>query len=253
MYYSDSDSDNDNVNVNKDVNENPSKIRKIENTVFILNRNSMDDYYFANPTELIIVYSFNNYSHQFMQTIIKAGLKSNVKKIITSDSVIIKYIKQIENMFETFFPNCKTIQINALENDFNLITRILDDIEIIKNIEYVLNDSIYYSNSFYKYKFFTQSILTGNLLNIKYIKIINNITTEPKCSIEKNIVNNIVDFELIDKNNKLQLDLIKKYDISSKSINYICFDYVNKQKNEYFNVNLINIVNIDFLNYNFIL
>ncbi len=234
-------------------NENPNKIRKIENSVFILNMNNLNNYFQANPDELIIVYSSQEYSHQFMLTIINAGTKSNVKKIITSDSVIMKYIKYIENTFGTFFPNCITIQINALENDFNLITRILDDIGIIKNIEYVLNDCIFYSNSSYKYKFFTQSLLTGNLLNIKYIKIINNILTEPTCSIAKKIINNIIDFEFIEKNNKLQSDTIIKYDINPKHINYIYFEYIDKKNNKFFNANLVNIINLDFLNYDFIL
>jgi hypothetical protein len=233
--------------------ENPNKKRKINTSVFILNRDSLDDYYLINPDELIIIYSSNKYSHQFMETIIKAGTKANIQKIITSDSVIIKYIKYIENIFENLFPNCKTIKINSLENDFNLISRIIDDIKIIKNIEYTINDYIYYNDSSYKYKFFTNSFLTGNLVNIKYIKIINNINIEPTCTIEKKIINNIIDFDLIEKNNKLQLDTIIKYNISSKSINYIYFEYIDKQKNIYYNTRIINIIDIDFLRTNFIL
>jgi len=237
---------------NKQI-ENPNKIRKIESEIFILNRDNLDNYYLSDPDELIIINSSYEYSHQFMQTIIDGGIKSNVKKIITSDSVIIKYIKYIKNIFKNLFPNCKTIKINSLENDFNLIAYIIDNTEIIDCIEYVLNDYIYQNKSFQKYILFTNSFLTGDLMNIKNIKIINNIISEPKCGLEKKIFDNFIDYNLIEKKNNTQLENIIKHNINQKSINYIYFEYIDKQRNKFFNINIINMVDIDFLSFDLIL
>ena len=218
------------------------KKNKIKNLVFILNKDNYNNYYDVNPNELIIIYSSGEYLEIFKQTILNGKEKNNVSKIITSDLVIVKYIKYITNIFKNIYPNCKTIQINSFENDFNNISSIIDNIQIIQNVEFILNDYIYNNNSLNKYiNFFTNSFLTTNLLNIKYIKIINKIETVPDCSIDKINIYNIVDFNLIKKNNLLRLNIIKKYNINQKFINNIYFEYNDIKKNK-FTTNIINIL-----------
>jgi hypothetical protein len=233
--------------------ENKKKIRRIENSVFILNMNSIDNYKNVDPNELIIINTEREFSQKFMNVITSGKIKFNVKKIITSDSIIIKYIKNIQNIFLILFPNCTSIQINSLENNFNLISTIIDNTKIIKNIEYILNDNIKLSNSLYKYKLFTETFLTGNLLNIKKIKIIKNITIDTECAVEKNNIDNIVDFNLLQTNNNYILQIIEKYGISSNCINYINLEYINMNKNINRNTILLNTVDdICFLTNNFL-
>lgn len=226
------------------------KIDNVENVenvdIFILNMNNLNSYKLVDPDELIIINTSYEYSNIFYQTIFEGKTKINVKKIITSDSIVTEYIKYNEQKFELIFPNCETIQINSHTNNFLLISRIIDDLMIIKNVEYVLNDYVFFRNSIYKYIYFTKSFFTGGLSNITFIKIINNITNETKCSIEKKIVDNIIDFNQIEEINKSQLDDIKKYKIDNSSINNILLKYIDKKKNIYIYKNIINIIDIDF-------
>lgn len=213
--------------------------------IFILNTNNLDNYKLVNPEELIIINTSNNYSNIFYQTICEGGIKTNVKKIITSDLVITNYISYIKQ-FDILFPNCDTTQINTFSNDFRLISRILDDLMIIKNIEYVLNDYICYNNSIYKYFYFTKSFFTGGLSNISSIKITNNITKEIECSVEKKIIKNIIDFEQIEEINKSVLNDIKKYELDNSSINNILFEYIDKKTNQHIKKIIHNIIDIDY-------
>ena len=233
--------------------ENQKKIRRIENSVFILNMNSIDNYKNVDPNELIIINTEKEFSQKFMNVITSGKIKFNVKKIITSDSIIIKYIKNIQNSFIILFPNCISIQINSLENNFNFISTIIDNTKIIKSIEYILNDNVKLNNSLYKYKLFTETFLTGNLLNIKKIKIIKNISIDTECTVEKNNIDNIVDFNLLQTNNNYILQIIEKYGISSNCINYINFEYIDMSKNINHNTILLNTVDdICFLTNNFL-
>jgi hypothetical protein len=227
---------------------NPNKKRRLYDdfNIFILNMNNLDSYKLVDPDELIIINTSYEYSNIFYQTIFEGGTKINVKKIITSDSVITKYIKYIEQKFELIFPNCDTIQINSYNNNFLLISKIIDDLRIIKNIEYVLNDYIFFSNSISKYIYFTKSFFTCSLSNILFIKIINNITNETKCCIEKKIIENIIDFNQIEEINKSQLDNIKKYKIDNSCINNILIEYIDKKNNIFIKKNVYNIMDIDF-------
>lgn len=228
----------DNPNPNPKPNPNPN--------IFILNMNNLDNYKSIDPDELIIVYSSNEYSNMLYQTICEGGTKFNVKKIITSDSVINEYIKYIEPAnYELLYPNCHTIQINSYSNNFILISRIIDDLKIIKNIEYVLNDYIFYKNSISKYISFTKSFLTGKLSNISFIKIINNITKEINCTVEKKIVDNIVNFNKIEELDKSILNDILNYNLDNSSVNNILLEYIDKKNNVYFQKIIRNIVDVD--------
>lgn len=235
--------------INSDQNLNPNKKKRIfynVDNVFILNMNNLDNYKSIDPDELIIVNSSNEYLNNFYQTICEGGTKFNVKKIITSDSVITEYIKYMEPKFEFLFPNCDTIQINSYTNNFSLISRIIDDLKIIKNLEYVLNDYVFLKNSISKYIYFTKSFLTGKISNISFIKIINNITLETNCSVEKKIIENIINFNQIEEINKSHLNDIKKYKLDNSSINNILFEYIDKKKNTHIKKIIHNIIEIDF-------
>lgn len=228
---------------------NPNKRRRLcddDNDVFILNTNNLHNYKFVNPKELIIINTSNEYSNIFYQNIVEGGIKTNVKKIITSDYVVTEYIKYIEQKFELMFPNCETIQINSYVNNFLLISRIIDDLRIIKNIEYVFNDYIFLKKSISKYIYFTKSFFTGGLSNITFIKIINNITKETKCSIENRIVDNIIDFKQIEEINNSLLNDMKKYKLDNSQINNILLEYIDKKKNISIKKNIYNIIDIDF-------
>jgi hypothetical protein len=235
------------------INSNPNKKRRLyynvdnisDVDIFILNMNNLDNYKSIDPDELILVNSSNEYSNIFYQTICEGGTKFNVKKIITTDSVITEYIKYIEQKFELLYPNCHIIQICSYTNNFLLISRIIDDLKIIKNIEYVLNDYVFFKNSISKYIYFTKSFFTGNLSNISFIKIINNITIETNCTVEKKIVENIINFNQIDEINKSQLNNIKKYKLYNSSINNILFEYIDKKNNLHIKKIIHNIIDID--------
>lgn len=207
--------------------------------------NNLLNYKLVNPNELIIINSSNEYSNIFYQTIVEGGKKTNVKKIITSDSVITEYIKYIEPNFELLFPNCKTIQINSYSNNFSLISRIIDDLKIIKKIEYVLNDNIFIKNSIFNYIYFTKSFFTGGLSNISFVKIINNITKETECSVEKKIISSIIDLNYIEEINKLQYENIKKYKLDNSCINNTVLEYIDVKMNIYVKKYIYNIIDID--------
>jgi hypothetical protein len=232
--------------------KNKKKRIEIELNTFVLTTSNTINYIYSNPDELIIVNSSFNYHQPFLQSIIDGGIKLNVKKIITSDSVVVKYLANIEKMFSSLFPNCKTIQINSFENEFVLISRIIDDLVIVENIEYKLNDYILLYNSILKYKYFYVSFFTYSLANIKYVKITNDIDeNKTNCVIEKNQITNIIIPNTIDKKNKLQIESINKHNTDKSSINNLYFEYIDNKRNVFFSKNIINIVNIDFIEDNF--
>ncbi len=207
-----------------------NKKRKICPEIFVLNMNSMHEYKFYDPDELIIIYTSYNYSSTFYQSIIDGGIKKNVKKIITSDAIMTKYIKYIEKNFSLLFPNCMNIKINSFDNDFMLIFGIIDDLKIIKYVEYELNDHVFSNNSIMKYVHFINSIILYNLSNIKYIKIINNIKKITDCTIETKILANLLNFNLLKNKNNNQNDVIKKYGIVDENINFIYLEYIHNKK-----------------------
>lgn len=234
--------------IDTDYHKKKKKKIEIELNTFVLNTVNTINYKNSDPDELIIINTSLNYIEEFLQSITNGGTKYNVKKIITTDLVIVKYFINIEKMFFSLFPNCDTIQINLFSNDFVLISRIIDDLITIKNIEYKLNDNIYNYNSVIKYKYFYDSFFTGSLVNIKNIKIINNIDiNKTNCIIEKNIIANIVIPNMIDDRNNFQLNYIKKHNVNKSNINIIYFEYFDAKKKIYFLKNIINIVNIDFI------
>jgi len=229
-----------------------SKKKRIELNTFVLNTLNIFDYKHSNPDELIIIDTSSNYSKVLLETIINGGIKQNVRKIITSDSVIVKYFTGIEKMFSTLFPNCFMIQINSFLNDYPIISRIIDDLRIVVNVEYKLNDYVVVHNSATKYKYFYESFFTGSLANIKYVKIFNDIDdSKTNCAIEKNIITNIIIPNIIDKKNSTQFEYIKKNNIDKSHINVIHFEYVDNKRNIYFTKYIINVANVDFMDDNF--
>lgn len=226
-----------------------NKKRKIFNyvDVFVLNKYNQLEYKYVNPNELIIINTSNNYSNDFFELLVNSGIKTYVKKIITSDSVVVKYIKEISKTFKNIFPNCKTIQINALENDFVQISRIIDDLEIIKNVEYRLNNYVCLHNSLLKYKYFFDYFFTGSLSNIKYVEIFNDISNENiECLVEKKIIGEIISQKIIKKKNNSLLSDIKKYNVSETDINYIYLKYIDTKRNIGFDTYIVNIKDIDY-------
>lgn len=237
-----------------DYPKNKKKRIEIELDIFVLTTSNTTNYKYSNPDELIIVNSLFNYSQSFFESIIDGGIKSNVKKIITSDSVVVRYLANIEKRFSSLFPNCKSIQINSLDNEFVLISRIIDDLRIVENVEYKLNDYIFLYNSILKYKYFYETFFTCSLANIKYVKITNDIDeSKTNCTIEKNQIINIITPNTIDEKNKLQIELINKHNIDKSCINNLYFEYIDNKRNVFFSKNIINIVDIDFIEDNFFL
>jgi hypothetical protein len=220
---------------------------EVDLDTFILNSSTTNNYINSNPDELILIYSSYEYSHSFIRSIINGGIKPNVKKIITSDSVIVKYLIEIKKIFSQLFPNCKTIQINSFSNDFILISHIIENLMIVENIEYKLNDYILIHNSITKYNNFFHSFFTGNLSNIKNVKIINDIDeNKTNCCIEKNQIINIISQNMIDKNNNSQFDYIRKFNINKSHINNVYFEYIDNKRNIYFSKYIVNIINKDY-------
>ncbi len=195
--------------------------------IFIFTVDTIEKYKFVNPTELIIIYTSYDYSQKILNGIYKGGIKTNVKKIITCDSVLVKYLSCLDDKFKIFFPNCNKIQINSFENYFTTIVRILDDFEIIRFLEYNLDDNIVIKNCVQNYNFFFEFILTGNISNIKHIKIKNNIKLQIECSIDKKIIYNLINHEKINKKNKNTYKLIIENNIDKKYRNNVCLEYID--------------------------
>lgn len=216
---------------------------------FILNSNNINEYKNINPDELIIIYSSENYSKKFLQSIIDGGIKNNIKKIITSDSVIIKYLDKIGDKFLNLFPNCQILRINSLANDFVLISRIINNLKIVNNIEYILNDCVFFNNSVLKYKHFFYLFFSCDLSNLKYIKIINNIKNLSDCEVEKNIILNIVNIKKIEKKNNIQNYIISKYNTKKENIHNINLEYVDIKRNISINEKIINIKETNFVDF----
>jgi hypothetical protein len=229
-----------------------SKKKRIELNTFVLNASNIFDYKYSNPDEFIIIDLSFDYSKVLLETIINGGTKHNIKKIITSDSVIVKYFMGIEKTFSTLFPNCCTIQINSFSNDYITISRVIDDLIMVVNVEYKLNDYVFVHNSATKYQYFFESFFTGSLANIKCVKIFNDIDdSKTNCLIEKNVITNIIVPSIIDKKNSTQFEYIKKYNIDKSYINNIHFEYVDNRRNIYFSKYIINVANIDFIDNDF--
>ena len=189
--------------------------------IFILNINNHENFINSNPINLIIINTSYNYSKKFLSMIFCSGIKSNVKKIITTDSIIKKYFFN-ENDFKKIFPNCNTIQVNSFDNNFFNIPLIIDNLEIIEKIEYNLDDNIFVNNIFTKYYYFFESILTSYLANIKYLVIKN------KTNI--NDFNNFI-IKTIQRTNIISKKYNKPNYIYNKSVNllnFIFIDYNNK-------------------------
>lgn len=236
------------------INYHKIKKKRIEVNTFVLNASNIFNYKYSNPDELIIIDTSFNYSKVLIQSIIDGGAKHNIKKIITTDSVIVKYFMSIEKTFSTLFPNCETIQVNSFSNDYVLISRVIDDLIIVVNVEYKLNNYVFIHNSATKYKYFYESFFTGSLANIKYVKITNDIDySKTNCAIEKNIITNIIIPNVIDIKNETQVEYIKKYNINKSYINNLYFEYVDNKRNMYFSKYIINVANIDFIDDDFFL
>lgn len=218
--------DNNNYHLNKKIRTEPK--------IFILNTLNSKNYKFENPDILIIINSSNNFSLEFLESITKGGIKSNIKKIITSDSIIVRYLSLV--YFSELFPNCETIQINSLENCFFLISQIIDNFIVIKNIEYKLNDYILINNCLNKYMYFFNSFFTGDLLNIKFVYLYNDINYD-----QVSCENEIINLDMIDKNNKLQDEKIEDLDIDRSLINNIYFTYIDSKRNIKFSKYITNI------------
>jgi hypothetical protein len=209
--------------------------------VFILNLETIEKYKYVNPTELIIISTSYNYSSEIYSGILKGGIKTNVIKIITSDSVLVKYLSCLENEFKTFFPNCDKIQINSFENNFMKIIKIIDDFETIIYLEYNLDDNIIINNCIKNYNFFSDFILTGNISNIKHIKIKNNITLKIECHVYKKIIFNLINNEKIKKKNDYTQDIIVKNNIDNKYVNEIYLEYIDIKNSIFIKDYILNI------------
>lgn len=221
-----------------------NKKRKIEkySNIFVLNTNNIDKYLETDPDELIIINSSNDYSNSFNQIIWNGGIKIQVKKIITSDSIITKYFNMGFYEFSQIFPNCTSIQINSLDNNYRTIPTIINNFKIIKNLEYVLDDNVYINNAISNYKNFFETFFSQELKNIEHVKIINKIDLfKSKCVIEKNIIMNLIDIDVINEFNKTQFDFINNFKIRNNHIHYIPFEYINMSTNTNIRTQVINI------------
>ena len=232
------------------MDSNPNKkICMIKSTdIFILNKNSVSEFANINPIELIIINTDFCYSSDFFNYLnnIFPDSKSNTKKIITSDSVVVKYFNYLDKKFNQIFPNCNTIVINTFENNFTSISKILDDLEI-KNVEYNLDYHTLMNNSIYNYKYFFDNFFNGSISNIENIIIRNRINCEDYNyqfdSIDINIINTIITKDKINQQNNNQINNIIKLDISDKC--YI--DKHNLSTENNFNPKYINLLNIKYI------
>lgn len=192
------------------MNERPIKKLCIMNssTNFIFSKDSLDNYEKSNPQILIIINSSFSFSHYFLNKLFEGNTKTNVNKIITSDSVVVRYINVMVRHFADLFPNCKTIQVNSFENNFESIFEIIDSIKCVTNIEFNITDSVVESNEFYKYKNFFDILCAKNFHNIKSICIRNKITNHPKF---RNI------FNVLDVKNKINYATNIRYEELKKN------------------------------------
>ena len=236
-----------------------SERRRIENNItqeyFILNLNNMSNYKDSNPINLIIINTSNIFNDIFLEVILNGGMKENVKKIITLDLVILRYIEKIIGVFGKLFPQCDTIQINSFDNIYTDISNIIDRLKIIKNIEYNLDEHIFINYEFKnEYMYFIGAVLTGFLINIKNIIIRNktNINDFNNFITEKIIQENIVE-----KHNEYSLNFIKNNGfeniclfnnqiISNKYTNLIKFIFIDFYGNIIINDTLINLNQKEF-------
>jgi hypothetical protein len=209
--------------------------------IFIFSSETIEKYKYINPTELIIIYTSYDYSPEIYSGIYKGGIKTNVKKIITTDSVLVNYLSFLDNEFKTFFPNCNIIQINSFESYFLTIIKILDDFETIKYLEYNLDDNIIIRNCIKNYNLFSDFILTGKISNIKHIKIKNNITHKIECLIENKIIFNLISYEKIKKKNDYTQDIIVKNNIDNKYVNEIYLEYIDIKNSIFIKDYILNI------------
>ncbi len=181
---------------------------------FILSMDSVQLYTDSDPIILILINSNYGFSKYFLDKIIDGGVKNNLTKIITSDSVVLRYIYQLIDIFPKIFPNCNCIQINSFENNFNRIFEFIDSIGSVKNIEFKINDYAINFNfsSVNNYSHLFELLSATNFSNIKSIKIINELS-------EPNILDRIfnIDFikNLISIRNDLKYNEIKKYFFSN--------------------------------------
>lgn len=216
------------------------KKRRIVNDlheIFILNANNIDNYKEANPINLIIINTNYVFENNFLEIIINGKQKNNVKKIITSDLVITKYFGKILKDFEYLFPSCDTIQVNTFDNNCEKISRIIDCLGVVKNLEYILDDHIFINYEFRNlYWFFIGSLLNGFLVNIKNIILRNKVDTD---NFNDFITNKITKFDIINKNNLYVLNFL----IKNKFENF-CFQNNVIESNKY--INLVNFKFIDF-------
>jgi hypothetical protein len=220
--------------------ESINKKRRIENNIqdfFILNMNNVYNYKDTNPINLIIINTSYNFDNNFLKTIINGGMKENVYKIITSDIVIIKYVEKFSCNFQYLFPMCDSIQINSFDNNYMNISSIIDNLQIITNLEYILDDHIFLNCKFKDYYLhFIGMLLTGYLVNIK------NITIRVKTNIDNFndfIINKIIQDDIVQKHNSYSIGLIKQ-----KKIENVCYENGVVVQNKY--VNLINFKLIDY-------
>lgn len=211
--------------------------------IFILNKNSIDEFEQINPTELIIINTDYIYSSNFFSSInnINPITKSNTKKIITSDIIIDTYFNYLDKKIYQLFPNCTTIIVNSFQNNFFNISKILDDLEF-KNVEYILDSHVFLNDSIYRYKYFFESFFYGTISNIKNVIIRNNIDyNENKVdTVIKNIIKTFITNDKIMKMNTSQINNIIRWNLFDKCI-------LDKKK---FNPKYINLMNIKYIDKN---
>lgn len=224
--------------------------------IFILNKNSINEFEQINPVELLIINTDFFYSPEFFYSInnINPDNKSNTKKIITSDIIITTYFNYLDKKIYQLFPNCTSITISSFQNNFSNISKILDDLEI-KNVEYILDSNVFLNNSIYYYQYFFESFFNGKISNIKNVIIKNEIISDEannQDTVIENILKKLITKEKISKKNSTQMNNIIEWDLKDKCmldnktfnpkyINLISIKYINKNNNSIIIDKIINI------------
>ena len=214
--------------------------------IFILNKNSVCELEKINPVELLIINTDYFYSPDFFYSLnnINPDTKSNTTKIITSDIIITMYFNYLDKKIYQLFPNCTTIVIYSFQNIFSNISKILDDLEI-KNVEYILDSNVFLSNSIYYYHYFFESFFNGKISNIKNVIIKNQIMDYNKNiddnkniqdTVIENILKTLITKEKINKKNTGQINNIVDWDLIDKCM-------LDKTT---FNPKYINLMNIEY-------